>query len=80
MFQHLDANTNAFLILNTSSRWLGIALVIINSISLATSLFVGIFYLKHLLPIRSLNGTNEKDTGEEKKGNREIPLPLISDP
>lgn len=27
MLEHLDSNTNAFLVLNTSSRWLGIALV-----------------------------------------------------
>lgn len=29
MFHHLDINTNAFLLLNTSSRWLSIALVIV---------------------------------------------------
>ncbi|XP_051156850.1 ATP-binding cassette sub-family C member Sur-like isoform X2 [Leptopilina boulardi] len=39
MFYHLDVNTNAFLILNTSSRWLGIVLDYLGAVIVIGSIF-----------------------------------------
>ncbi|XP_046482248.1 ATP-binding cassette sub-family C member Sur isoform X1 [Neodiprion pinetum] len=42
MVEHLDSNTNAFLILNTSSRWLGIALDYLGAVIVGASIFAAI--------------------------------------
>ncbi|XP_044013895.1 ATP-binding cassette sub-family C member Sur-like [Aphidius gifuensis] len=46
MFELLDSNTNAFLILNTSSRWLGIALDYLGAIAVLTSIIASILSAK----------------------------------
>ncbi|XP_074096275.1 sulfonylurea receptor [Cotesia typhae] len=42
MIECLDANTNAFLILNTSSRWLGIALDYLGAVVVIASIFAAL--------------------------------------
>ncbi|XP_015595444.1 ATP-binding cassette sub-family C member Sur isoform X2 [Cephus cinctus] len=42
MVEHLDSNSNAFLILNTSSRWLGIALDYLGAVIVIAAIFTAI--------------------------------------
>ncbi|XP_011307390.1 ATP-binding cassette sub-family C member Sur [Fopius arisanus] len=42
MIEYLDANTNAFLILNTSTRWLGIALDYLGAVVVVASIFAAL--------------------------------------
>ncbi|KAK0080738.1 hypothetical protein PV325_013438 [Microctonus aethiopoides] len=42
MIEYLDSNTNAFLVLNTSSRWLGIALDYLGAVVVAASIFAAL--------------------------------------
>ncbi|XP_043281302.1 ATP-binding cassette sub-family C member Sur isoform X2 [Venturia canescens] len=42
MIEHLDANTNAFLVLNTSTRWLGIALDYLGAAVVVTATYAAL--------------------------------------